>query len=171
MNKLKELRKNAHLTLCECEKYTGILRQLISHLEQGDRPLRYWHTQQLITFFNVTYDYLVGNSDKGFKVFLSDMTTQVELKEDEYYRLFNEGKIVESVEYVKGAQTYLPVFKDMKSGQKELTQWRYVRRFKDSNAEKGYTQDLTEELQNLALILNDSQLEQAIKFIKEFIIK
>jgi transcriptional regulator with XRE-family HTH domain len=63
MNKLKELREEAGLTLRELESYVSIAHTSLSELEndRGNRSLRLDHILKLATFYSVTGDYLIGS--------------------------------------------------------------------------------------------------------------
>lgn len=83
MNRLRELRDEAGLTLRQEERMTGIDHSVLSLLEKGTRPFRSTHIEALTNFYDVTSDYLLGYSDFGLKV--EFMGTPGSEKDDEDY--------------------------------------------------------------------------------------
>lgn len=63
MNRLKELRLEKGLTQEKLANKLGINRTTIAKIESGDRDLTLDHLQRLSSFFNVSYDYILGKSD------------------------------------------------------------------------------------------------------------
>jgi len=63
MNNLKLLRTEKKLTMRELAEKVGICYTTISSLENGKRPFNLDHLQRLSSFFNVSYDYILGKSD------------------------------------------------------------------------------------------------------------
>ena len=73
-NRVKELRKKSNLTTEELSKRTGILRSSITQIETGKRKLNIRIAQALANYFNVSIDYLRGESlADRFKKILNDL--------------------------------------------------------------------------------------------------
>lgn len=66
MNRLKELRKQKHLTLQELADKTGLSNQAISFYERGKRKPKIETWQKLADFFGVSVPYLQGIEVEGF---------------------------------------------------------------------------------------------------------
>ena len=62
--RLKELRKEAHLTQIELAKRLGIGQSSYADWERGKKNPTQENLIKIAQFFNVPLDYLVGNSDK-----------------------------------------------------------------------------------------------------------
>lgn len=62
-NRIKELRANLGLTLEELAKELGVTKATISRWESGERGLKISQLQKLADYFNVSVDYLLGNTD------------------------------------------------------------------------------------------------------------
>lgn len=60
MNRIKELRKNKHITQGELADYLGISTQAISLYERNEREPKLATWRKLADFFNVDVDYLQG---------------------------------------------------------------------------------------------------------------
>lgn len=75
MNNLKLLRTEKHLNMRELADKVGICYTTISCLETGKRPFNLDHLQRLSSFFNVSYDYILGKSnDRTNTIQIVDMT-------------------------------------------------------------------------------------------------
>ena len=72
MNRLKELRTKANLTLRELESYVKIRNSTLCGIENGKQPFREIHVQKLTSFFDVTSDYLIGYSPAGIGLHFDD---------------------------------------------------------------------------------------------------
>ena len=62
MVRLKELRKNANLTLNDVSSAIKVANSTLSQYENGKRQPDFDTLQKLADFFNVTIDYLLGKS-------------------------------------------------------------------------------------------------------------
>lgn len=62
--RLKELRKEGHLTQVELAKRLGIGQSSYADWERGKKNPTQENLIKIAQFFNVPLDYLVGNSDK-----------------------------------------------------------------------------------------------------------
>lgn len=63
MERLVELRKKHDLTQQDMARILGISRQAYSNYELGNREADYSTLKKLSNYFNVTVDYLLGESD------------------------------------------------------------------------------------------------------------
>lgn len=66
--RLKELRVNKRLTQQDMADYLGITRQGYGKYESGQSETDIKTLKKLANFFNVTTDYLTGNSDQPSKL-------------------------------------------------------------------------------------------------------
>ena len=77
-DRLKELRKNKHLTQEQLGKALNIATSTVSMYENGSREPDLQTLINLSKFYEVTADYILGLSDKPY---LTDMTPEQILKE------------------------------------------------------------------------------------------
>ena len=66
MNNLRKLRKNKNLTVRELGELTNISYSTISAMENGVRGFTQGNLEILCRFFNVSADYLLGNTNDTF---------------------------------------------------------------------------------------------------------
>lgn len=64
MNRLKQLRLGAKLTIRELSDKTGFSIAVLSRLENGVRPFTQQHLEILSQFFDCSFDYILGKSDE-----------------------------------------------------------------------------------------------------------
>lgn len=64
MNRVKKLRKELGLTQKELAEKIGLNEAVIGSYELGNAQMTIKNAVKLSRFFNVTLDYLVGNSDE-----------------------------------------------------------------------------------------------------------
>ena len=64
LNRLKQLRKESHLTIQQLEEKVGINFTTISRLEAEERPFTLDHLTRLSQFFDCSFDYILGKSDE-----------------------------------------------------------------------------------------------------------
>lgn len=64
MNRLRQLRKERHLTIRQLDEKVGITYTTISMLESEKRPFNLDHLTRLSQFFDVSFDYILGKSDE-----------------------------------------------------------------------------------------------------------
>lgn len=62
-NKLKELRKERHLTQKEVADKIGLTKNALGNYEQGIREPSLEILKNLCDFYDVTADYLIGRTD------------------------------------------------------------------------------------------------------------
>ena len=82
-NKLAYLRAELGTTVRDVEKYTGISNTSISFLENERRFFRQEHLDVLCDLFQVSHDYLLGNSNTGIYLYDNDNNKYV-ISEMEY---------------------------------------------------------------------------------------
>lgn len=63
MKNLKSLRKSANLTLSQLSKLVDTTSQVLSRYERGEREADYKTLAKIAKFFDVSIDYLLGESD------------------------------------------------------------------------------------------------------------
>lgn len=61
-DRLKELRKSAHLSQRSLGNIVGLSQQVISRIERDSSTMTLEHLQLLSDFFNVSSDYILGRS-------------------------------------------------------------------------------------------------------------
>ncbi|CAM2844326.1 MULTISPECIES: helix-turn-helix domain-containing protein [Clostridium] len=81
---LSKLRKNKGLTLEELSSKTGISKNMLWHLEKGDRTGTVETLKKLSEFYQVSLDYITNNSQR------------VKLVDDFLQELINKGIIANS---------------------------------------------------------------------------
>ena len=64
LNRLKQLRKEQHLTIQQLGEKVGINFTTISRLEAGERLFTLDHLTRLSQFFDCSFDYILGKSDE-----------------------------------------------------------------------------------------------------------
>lgn len=69
-NRLRELRKEKHLTLQELTDKTGLSNQAISFYERGKRKPKIETWKKLADYFGVSVDYLRGTEPYGMYVYV-----------------------------------------------------------------------------------------------------
>lgn len=100
MNRLKELRKAAGITLRKLDEETGINYSSLGQIEKDNRNLTQEHIFRLCDFFNVTADFLLGKTNFGYRVLLANhYETYVTLSEEDYRFYRDAGEIKEYVEF------------------------------------------------------------------------
>lgn len=72
--RLKDLRKQAHLTQVELAKILGIVQSSYADLERGKKNPTQENLVKIAQILNVSVDYLVGNSEEN-----SDVLENIEL--------------------------------------------------------------------------------------------
>lgn len=68
MNNLKRLRERYSLTVRKLQEHIGLDYTRVSYLEKYGESLNYNTALKFMNFYNVTCDYLMGNSPLGFIV-------------------------------------------------------------------------------------------------------
>lgn len=82
---LLKLRKEHKLTLEELSKKTGISRNMLWHLEKGNRKGTIDTLQKLSSFYNVSLDYITNNSERVALIddFIKNLVDEGYLKDSE----------------------------------------------------------------------------------------
>lgn len=91
MNNLLQLREEKKISQEDIAKILGVTRQAYSRYERGERELNYTSLKKLSKFFDVSIDYLLGNSiyfypDKINKTPLNDELSSEERRLLNQYR-------------------------------------------------------------------------------------
>ena len=91
MNNLLQLREEKKISQEDIAKILGVTRQAYSRYERGERELNYTSLKKLSKFFDVSIDYLLGNSiyfypDKINKTSLNDGLSSEERRLINQYR-------------------------------------------------------------------------------------
>lgn len=68
MNNLKKLRKMYHLTVRQVGERSGVNYTRVSYFEHHELSANFKTINGLAKFFNVTTDYLMGESDLGYNI-------------------------------------------------------------------------------------------------------
>ena len=72
MNNLYQLREEKNLSQEEIAQFLGVTRQAYSRYEREERELNYNSLKKLSKFFDVSIDYLLGNSEYYYPDRVSD---------------------------------------------------------------------------------------------------
>jgi len=165
MNRIKQLRKEANITLRKLGEYTSVSPTVLTYLNNDKRAIRQVHIEKLCSFFNVTADYLLGKSDNGYIVYLENENDPIILSGEEYQRLGEYITISilqtankDSSFTIGGKTIYFPKY--------------YIHReLKGDSSQYDLKQTIINRIDNLLLTLNSDELNLLIKFIEEFIKK
>ena len=88
MENLKILRKEKNLTLEQLAQKLNLSRQVLSRYERGEREADYAVLKKIANFFDVSIDYLLGNSIYFFPDQVREQSTQLSRDEEELVSLF-----------------------------------------------------------------------------------
>ena len=168
-NRLKKLRKEAHISMREMHKYTGISNPVISYLENGQRPFRQEHINKLSAFFNVTADFLLGRTDYGYIVYPEKEDEEIILTENEYNKLLNHINI--DIIRVREDSSELSISTPIEQIDIPLPQYVVYRELKGNIDEYNIIETLNKKLFDLTKKMTTEDLKKTIKFIEEYIIK
>ena len=91
-NKLYFLRKDIGFAIRDVDKATGICNTTVSMLENGLRLFRQVHIEALCELFQVSPNYLIGNSEEGIIVY-DYQNNKIYLSESEYIKLRDKIEI------------------------------------------------------------------------------
>lgn len=162
-NKLAYLREESKMPIRELEKWTNIKNTSISMLENEveGRAFRQNHIEVLTDLFQVTSDYLLGNSNEGIIIYTHD-NNKLLITEDEYIRLKGKMKI-ETIKF-----NPLAPFDD---GNREYHAKGFVRRELLGNVDEIDKRNIYKKrYDNIGERLTASQLEKVIKFMEDYIL-
>lgn len=168
MNKLKQLRKEADLTLRDLSKYVGIPNSVITYLESGTRPFRQVHIDKLTSFFNVTSDYLLGRSDYGYIVYPQYGSDEVILSDSEYNRLSDH--ITLSIINNK-ININVSIVDNKEETNINIPSHCVYRELKGELNDYDMKETLYLKLNELTKKMTESDLKKTIKFIEDYIFK
>lgn len=88
MENLKNLRKEKNLTLEQLAQKLNLSRQVLSRYERGEREADYAVLKKIANFFDVSIDYLLGNSTFFYPDRIKEQSTQLSGSEQELLSLF-----------------------------------------------------------------------------------
>ena len=167
VNNLRYLRKLSGLSMRELSTYTGIAFSTINMLEKEQRPFRQVHIDKLISFFDVTVDFLLARSDIGIYVYPQFGDEKLLFTQKEFNNL--EDKITSQVLVRKA--TISAKF----SGKTEETYIEtpnYVyREIVGEASEYETTESLIATINSMMKKMSTDDLEKTKKFIADYIIK
>jgi len=166
-NRLRQLRKEAGVTLRELHKYTGIVNSVISNLENGTRKFRQSHIDALSSFFNVTSDYLLGRTDYGLIVRPQIGDEEFVLTEKEYDKL-KDYITVEVI--VLGTSTNALQETDTEN-KVIIPKYVVYRELKGEISNYDMQETLNAKLLELTKRLTSDDLRKTINFIENYILK
>lgn len=115
MNRLKELRKTKGVTQQTVADILGISREGYSYYENGHRKPDYEAISKLANYFDVTADYLIGNSPNPD--FSTQVTGLVQLKDDRRVPVLGRVPAGVPIQAIEEIEDYVYVDSDIyKSG-------------------------------------------------------
>ncbi len=93
MNNLLQLREEKKISQEDIAKILGVTRQAYSRYERGERELNYTSLKKLSKFFDVSIDYLLGNSIYFYPDTINKTSLNDELSSEER-RLLNQYRLL-----------------------------------------------------------------------------
>ncbi len=170
MNRLKELRESAGLTMRGMGKLIPISRTVLSFLESEQRPFRERHIEVLTNFFQVTTDYLRGYSDYGLLVYFFDTPDG---KEDcdyvsgrDYQNIRARIRTTETVGYGSGKTLNINFLNESHQVYDGAKVFRHVEARRNDLQLEG---DNREALRRAISGLTESEAVKVLHFIKDYI--
>lgn len=168
MNRLGQLRKELKITQRQLEEYVDMPHSILSDLENEKRPFRQIHIEKLTNFFRVTSDYLLGKSNSGYLVSSYNLIDDFIFTEEEYKKYIENIYVcVRNSDEYCGFKTVH--YNNSKIVFSSLDTNFYVERIINVPYELE-KKEIRNELLDLLLVLDKSQQEKVIKFIKEYIL-
>lgn len=167
MNNLRYLRNLAGISTRELSERTGIVNSTITFLEKETRPFRQAHIDRLVSFFDVTVDFLLGRSDVGIYV----------------YPQYGEEKLLFTLEEYKNLQdkietTIINRFAPLNVKITGKTEEFYIetpscvyREIKGNASDYETSETLISNLNSLMKKMSIDDLKKTKKFIEDYIIK
>lgn len=147
MNKLTYLRTSCGLSFRELEKEVHIDKASLNLIEKGKVKLTETRIETFCSFYKVTSDFLLGKSDFGIQLSLSNGFVTINKQDYETYKNNNLLK-----EYIFNGEIVRVATQELENSIDPL-----------------FNQDIKEEI-NLELNkLNKKQLEKVLTFIKEIL--
>lgn len=171
MNRLKELRTKANLTLRDVENIVGIRNATLSAIENNKQPFREIHVLKLTSFFDVTSDYLLGYSNNGIGIYFDsseDDEDHVYISTSEYERIRERYEIKETlIEHTNASQWVIRTAVDET---RIVRNKKSIYRSVDIPKE---TVDIQASVRNAIINeldqLDVQELDKVLKFIKDYI--
>lgn len=168
-NRLRYLRTSHGITLRSLSEYTGIQFSTIGFLEKGQRPFRQVHIDKLISFFNVTADYLLGRSETGLYVYpqFGDETEPLLFSESEFQKV--QSKITPTVmkrPVILSAKFANEIDEDTYTE----TSYYVYRELKGSVEEYDLSNNIKEKIILSLKKMDQEQLKKLNQFIEDYIL-
>lgn len=158
-NKLYFLRKDIGFAIRDVDKATGICNTTVSMLENGLRLFRQVHIEALCELFQVSPNYLIGNSEEGIIVY-DYQNNKIYLSESEYIKLRDKIEIT-----IKSVNTIsIPEDTDYKVNK------IVYRKLTVLPNEEDMISNLRKKYMNIGQRLTREELEKVIKFIEDFVL-
>ena len=171
MNRLKQLRTKAKLTLRDVEKCVNIRNATLSAIENGKQPFREIHVQKLTSFFDVSSDYLLGYSKIGIGIYFNgtaDDDDHAYISESEYEQISERYEIRELL--IEHANSLQWVIKTPVEETRFIRNKKSIFREVDIPKEKANIQSsVRNAIINEINRLDTQELNKVLKFIKEYI--
>ena len=96
--RLKELRKDGHITQTQMADYLGVDQTMITKLENGSRKLSVSLIEKICNLFGCSEEYLMGEDDKYIPLNLAFRSNGIETEDLESIAAVN--KIVMNIRYM-----------------------------------------------------------------------
>jgi len=117
--RLKQLRKDKHLTLREVSEATGISNSTISEIETGEHGCTAGTLKLLADFYGVSTDYLLGNTDNPNTSIFTVADTDGTITTIEYQLIDKlKGLTVEDMIEIEKYVDYLKAKKEVEKNEK-----------------------------------------------------
>lgn len=171
MNRLKQLRTRAGITIKQLCEYTKIRGSSICEIENGKQPMRELHVLKLTSFFDVTSDYLLGYSNTGIGIHFEsseDDNDHVFISERELNALMSEHDVCETL-FINSNSLDMRIIlpeEEIRSYTGSHKIYRSVNVSKENaNISTSVRDQIIAELNRL----DTRELEKVLKFINEYI--
>ncbi len=155
--RLRELRNDAKLSIRDVEKYTGIRLSIISVLETGQRKLSLKYVKLFASFYSVSEDYLLGNSDYGIDVFSAITDDIYTIDKKEFAKYAAKNNVLVTIE------KQIPIKVNGKQRNSSYCVQRYV--IRKSAEELETKHQIT--LESIINELSDTEKQELLNYVKE----
>ena len=156
-------------TIRDVEFYTTISNTTISVLEnEKTRTFRQEHSDCFCEFFQVSHDFLLGNSDNGIFVYTTD-NRKLSISKSDYIAIRDKLDI-ECIEYPKSVESFETAV-DNASKRKVYKPIAFIKRtINDDTGQAEKLRLLRQRYNKMGERLNVNELEKIIKFLEDFIL-
>lgn len=172
MNRLRELRQGANLTLRELSEYTGVAHTGLHNLEMEQRPFRERHIARLTAFLDVTSDYLLGYSEEGLGVYFNSAEydeDHIFITKKAYKTLLEQFSVSQSIIARKNeTRLVIELPKGKKPNNYSSTHTIY-RRIKIEKEKTGFKKFVRATIEKELDKMDTLTLEKILKFIKDYL--